>query len=30
MWDAGVIPDRAFKGDKPVTQSAERREMCAL
>jgi len=23
MWDVGVIPDGAFKGDKPVTQSEE-------
>jgi N-acyl homoserine lactone hydrolase len=23
MWDAGVIPDSAFKGDKPVTQSED-------
>jgi N-acyl homoserine lactone hydrolase len=23
MWDAGVIPDSAFKGDKSVTQSEE-------
>jgi N-acyl homoserine lactone hydrolase len=23
MWDAGVIPDAAFKGDKPVTHTEE-------
>ena len=23
MWDVGVIPDSAFKGDKPVTRSEE-------
>jgi glyoxylase-like metal-dependent hydrolase (beta-lactamase superfamily II) len=23
MWDVGVIPDSAFKGDKPVTQSVD-------
>jgi N-acyl homoserine lactone hydrolase len=23
IWDAGVIPDSAFKGDKPVTQSED-------
>jgi N-acyl homoserine lactone hydrolase len=23
MWDAGVIPDSAFKGDKPVTRSED-------
>src|ERR1700733_14320275 len=23
IWDAGVIPDSAFKGDKPVTPSEE-------
>jgi N-acyl homoserine lactone hydrolase len=23
MWDVGVIPDAAFKGDKPVTQSGD-------
>src|SRR5580658_4077840 len=23
IWDAGVIPDGAFKGDKPVTQSED-------
>ena len=32
MWDVGLIPDSAFKGDKPVTQSdgAERSPMPLL